>query len=170
MKLSQGIQTLTSRNVESNLSKKILLANTSEQTTNAVTHFNEIQQEIAVSWRNYEQRFTDVDNALGRTLESLQQGYTSFADSTTEYLQGMNRNAAQIVEKLSGAVLELRESLENLEHLPSSVNKLETLPTTVSQLDNSLKSLPQLITNLSVLLKDVPAMVQTFTRQLEISE
>lgn len=147
-----------------------LLANTSEQTTNAVTHFNEIQQEIAVSWRNYEQRFTDVDNALGRTLESLQQGYTSFADSTTEYLQGMNRNAAQIVEKLSGAVLELSESLENLEHLPSSVNKLETLPTTVSQLDNSLKSLPQLITNLSVLLKDVPAMVQTFTRQLEISE
>ena len=107
---------------------------------------------------------------MGRTLESLQQGYTSFADSTTEYLQGMNRNAAQIVEKLSGAVLELRESLENLEHLPSSVNKLETLPTTVSQLDNSLKSLPQLITNLSVLLKDVPAMVQTFTRQLEISE
>ena len=31
MKLSQGIQTLTSRNVESNLSKKILLANTSEK-------------------------------------------------------------------------------------------------------------------------------------------
>lgn len=147
-----------------------LLANTSEQTTNAVTQFNEVQQEIAISWRNYEQRFNDVDTALGRTLESLQQGYISFADSTTEYLQGMNYNAAQIVEKLSGAVLELRESLENLEHLPSSVNKLETLPTTVSQLDNSLKHLPQLITNLSILLKDVPEMVQTFTRQLEISE
>nr|WP_321270013.1 hypothetical protein [uncultured Tolumonas sp.] len=147
-----------------------LLVNTSENTTNAVTQFNEIQQEISASWKNYEQRFNDVDTALGRTLESLQQGYTSFADSTTEYLQGMNHNAAQIVEKLSGAVLELSESLENLEHLPSSVNKLETLPTTVSQLDNSLKSLPHLISNLSILLKDVPAMVQTFTRQVEISE
>ncbi|WP_321405755.1 hypothetical protein [Tolumonas auensis] len=147
-----------------------LLANTSEQTTNAVSSLHGIQQEIAVSWRNYEQRFSDVDTSLGKTLDSLQHGYTAFADSTTQYLQGMNQNAAQIVEKLSGAVLELRESLENLEHLPSSVNKLELLPSTVAQLDNSLKGLPQMMTNLAVLLKDVPDMVQKLTQQIELAE
>ena len=76
----------------------------------------------------------------------------------------------QIVEKLSGAVLELRDSLETLEQLPSSVNKLDQLPSTVSQLDHSLKGLPQMMTNLAVLLKDVPDMVQKLTQQIELAE
>ena len=147
-----------------------LLVRTSEQTTDAVNNLHEIHQQVVTSWHNYEQRFIDVDTSLGKTLESLQHGYTAFADSTTQYLQGMNNNAAQIVEKLSGAVLELRDSLETLEQLPSSVNKLDQLPSTVSQLDHSLKGLPQMMTNLAVLLKDVPDMVQKLTQQIELAE
>ncbi len=147
-----------------------LLAHTSEQTTTAVNNLHDIHQQIVTSWHNYEQRFSDVDVSLGRALESLQHGYTAFADSTAQYLQGMNQNAAQIVEKLSGAVLELRDSLETLEQLPSSVNKLDQLPSTVSQLDHSLKGLPQMLTNLAVLLKDVPVMVQKLSQQIELAE
>ncbi|MBL4236826.1 methyl-accepting chemotaxis protein [Vibrio fluvialis] len=96
--LNRGISTLSDS------------AQTSQQ---AVTQLKEMQDEVRRYWQSYQDRFSEVDEALGEALESLNQGYATFAESTTSYLSGLDSNAAQIVEKLSGAVRELADVVED---------------------------------------------------------
>lgn len=89
------------------------LSNSAKSSQQAVAQLKEMQDEVRGYWENYQNRFVEVDESLGKTLESLNQGYATFADSTTNYLSGLDSNAAQIVEKLSGAVRELADVVED---------------------------------------------------------
>ncbi|GIU46495.1 anti-phage ZorAB system protein ZorA [Shewanella algidipiscicola] len=88
------------------------LSDSAKANQQAVTQIKEMQDELRSYWESYHNRFVDVDESLGKTLESLNQGYATFAESTTSYLTGLDSNAAQIVEKLSGAVRELADVVE----------------------------------------------------------
>ena len=89
------------------------LSDSAKNSQQAVAQLKEMQDEVRGYWENYQNRFAEVDESLGRTLESLNQGYATFAESTTTYLSGLDSNAAQIVEKLSGAVRELADVVED---------------------------------------------------------
>ncbi|MCG9737677.1 hypothetical protein L1D32_05865 [Shewanella insulae] len=88
------------------------LSDSAKNSQQAVAQLKEMQDEVRGYWENYQNRFAEVDESLGKTLESLNQGYATFAESTTTYLSGLDNNAAQIVEKLSGAVRELADVVE----------------------------------------------------------
>jgi ABC-type transporter Mla subunit MlaD len=89
------------------------LTESAKSNQQSVEQLRQMQQEIRGYWESYQQRFIEVDTTLGKTLESLNQGYATFAESTTVYLRGLDNNAAQIVEKLSGAVRELADVVED---------------------------------------------------------
>ncbi|PTP99396.1 hypothetical protein [Vibrio splendidus] len=89
------------------------LSDSAKNSQQAVAQLKEIQDEVRGYWESYQNRFVEVDESLGKTLESLNQGYATFAESTTTYLSGLDSNAAQIVEKLSGAVRELADVVED---------------------------------------------------------
>ncbi|MEC4726798.1 hypothetical protein HWQ46_14685 [Shewanella sp. D64] len=89
------------------------LSDSAQTSQQAVAQLKEMQDEVRSYWQSYQDRFTEVDESLGKTLESLNQGYATFAESTTSYLNGLDSNAAQIVEKLSGAVRELADVVED---------------------------------------------------------
>lgn len=89
------------------------LSDSAKNSQQAVAQLKEMQDEVRGYWENYQNRFIEVDESLGKTLESLNQGYATFAESTTTYLSGLDSNAAQIVEKLSGAVRELADVVED---------------------------------------------------------
>ncbi|HGF5098615.1 TPA: hypothetical protein ACF373_002144 [Vibrio parahaemolyticus] len=89
------------------------LSDSAQTSQQAVTQLKEMQDEVRRYWQSYQDRFSEVDESLGEALESLNQGYAAFAESTTSYLGGLDSNAAQIVEKLSGAVRELADVVED---------------------------------------------------------
>ena len=88
------------------------LNESTERNQQAVEQFKQIQEDLRGYWESYQNRFAEVDASLGKTIEHLNQGYATFAESTTSYLHGLDSNAAQIVEKLSGAVRELADVIE----------------------------------------------------------
>ncbi len=89
------------------------LSDSAQTSQQAVAQLKDMQDEVRGYWESYQNRFAEVDESLGKTLESLNQGYSTFAETTTSYLNGLDSNAAQIVEKLTGAVRELADVVED---------------------------------------------------------
>lgn len=118
VKISEVVQPIAdSANDLSNSSQALnigmkTLNESTERNQQAVEQFKQIQEDLRGYWESYQNRFAEVDASLGKTIEHLNQGYATFAESTTSYLHGLDSNAAQIVEKLSGAVRELADVIE----------------------------------------------------------
>jgi methyl-accepting chemotaxis protein len=69
------------------------------------------------AWENYESRFTDVDEALGKTLDGL-------VSATAEHATAVNQQIGELDNELAKAVSNLRDALEPLEELADEISAL----------------------------------------------
>ena len=69
------------------------------------------------AWENYEDRFTQVDEALGKTLDGL-------VAATTEHATAVNQQIGELDSELAKAVSNLRDVLEPLEELADEISTL----------------------------------------------
>jgi ABC-type transporter Mla subunit MlaD len=58
--------------------------------------------------------FNDLDASLGKVFSGLREGLSGFASQVTVFVNETNRDMAQAVGHLQGAVIELRETYEEL--------------------------------------------------------
>ena len=65
------------------------------------------QEETRQLWHKYEQRFSEVDQSLAKTFDSLQDGLSDYAKATKGYVQGLDEHTASIVKQLAGAINQL---------------------------------------------------------------
>jgi len=72
-------------------------------------------------WQQYEKRFSGVDASLNEVFDRLSEGLASYCQQVNAFADELDKTTAGSVDKLSGAVAELRDALEGLEDwLPRS--------------------------------------------------
>ena len=79
----------------------------SKNNTDSLKLLQQVQTELKSNWNGYLSRFESVDETLGNAVEGLNNGYAGFVKSTNSYLIGLDKNTAQVVDKLAVAVREL---------------------------------------------------------------
>ncbi|BAZ93751.1 uncharacterized protein FOKN1_1353 [Thiohalobacter thiocyanaticus] len=80
----------------------------------AVENLAELQENVKAAWDDYQSRFEDVDNSLGRTFQEIDDGLSRYTSSMREFVEQLDAHASSIVRDLSGAVKELGEGIEEL--------------------------------------------------------
>lgn len=69
------------------------------------------------AWENYESRFTEVDEALGKTLDGL-------VSATAEHATAVNQQIGELDNELAKAVSNLKDTLLPLEELAEEISAL----------------------------------------------
>ena len=72
------------------------------------------QEQIKQNWKDYQDRFTSVDESLGNMFNNLNDGMSQYARSTNEYLIELDKHAAKVVTELAFASKEISNSIESL--------------------------------------------------------
>ena len=72
------------------------------------------QDQIKQNWKDYQDRFTSVDESLGNMFNNLNDGMSQYARSTNEYLIELDKHAAKVVKELAFASKEISDSIESL--------------------------------------------------------
>ena len=72
------------------------------------------QAQIKQNWKDYQDRFTTVDESLGNMFNNLNDGMSQYARSTNEYLIELDKHAAKVVKELAFASKEISDSIESL--------------------------------------------------------
>jgi hypothetical protein len=70
------------------------------------------QEQVKLAWQDYQNRFTSVDESLGKIFNNLNDGMSQYARSTNEYLIGLDMHAAKVVKELAIASKEISDSVE----------------------------------------------------------
>lgn len=91
----------------------------SELVSNTLTNLTELQEEIKDSWEDYRARFEGIDESLERVFDQLDGGLKRYAESTRDYMQGLDKHAGEVVRSLAGAVKELEQTIEELAEVQS---------------------------------------------------
>jgi chromosome segregation ATPase len=90
------------------------IAKTGELLRSGVEEFNSTQLAIKQSWKEYEDRFSGIDQAVAAVFTSLEDGLDSYNKQTTKYVLDLDAHATKVVTTLASAVSELDESIEDL--------------------------------------------------------
>lgn len=95
--------------------------NIAEQFSNAAKNIEQThvlisgtEEQIRLNWKDYQDRFTSVDESLGNMFNNLNDGMSQYARSTNEYLIELDKHAAKVVKELSIASKEISDSIESL--------------------------------------------------------
>lgn len=75
---------------------------------------SDTQDQIKQNWKDYQDRFTTVDESLGNMFTNLNDGMSQYARSTNEYLIELDKHAAKVVKELAFASKEISDSIESL--------------------------------------------------------
>jgi hypothetical protein len=70
------------------------------------------QEQVKLAWQDYQNRFTSVDESLGKMFNNLNDGMSQYARSTNEYLIELDKHAAKVVKELAIASKEISDSVE----------------------------------------------------------
>ncbi len=65
-------------------------------------------------WKNYEERFEGIDESLAEVFQGLDEGLQQYRNQVEDFVRTLDHKSAVVVERLSGAVSELREVVEEL--------------------------------------------------------
>lgn len=79
-----------------------------------VENIDSIQNTLKSHWDNYNQRFESVDTSLSNSIAALREGLDGYASSTNEYVIGLDKHAARVVQDLASAVQEVNDAMENI--------------------------------------------------------
>lgn len=77
-------------------------------------HIVEAQSYLKESLKDHRERFAEVDQALGKVFNNLNDGLSQYADSTNKYLIELDKHAAKVVGELAIASKEISSSVESL--------------------------------------------------------
>lgn len=91
------------------------LSNSTQNTERYVGELLSGQKEIENSWKEYKERFTDIDQSVENLFSSLSSGLQSFAKNTEDYVINLDKHAAEVVQSLAGATQDLSETVDGLD-------------------------------------------------------
>ncbi len=80
----------------------------------AVAELARLEAQVCGQWREYEERFAHVDASLAATFRELDQGLTRYTGTVRDWVEGLDRHAANIAKDLGGAAGEIRETVAEL--------------------------------------------------------
>lgn len=98
------------------------MEHSSELMSNALNNLSGLQEKIKDSWEDYRVRFEGIDESLERVFDQLDGGLKRYAESTRDYMQGLDKHAGEVVRSLAGAVKELEQTIEELAEVQSGEN------------------------------------------------
>lgn len=79
-----------------------------------VENIDSIQNTLKSHWDSYSERFESVDASLSNSITALREGLDGYASSTNEYVIGLDKHAARVVQDLASAVQEVNDAMENI--------------------------------------------------------
>ncbi|PLW77684.1 anti-phage ZorAB system protein ZorA [Cohaesibacter celericrescens] len=88
------------------------LQNSQEGSSELANALRENGEELTNLWQSYEKRFQNIDEELGRAVESLSKATVEQGAALSNYSQQVDQNLAQAVTKLSSGVSEINDSIE----------------------------------------------------------
>lgn len=91
------------------------VAKSTQNTENYVSELLSGQKEIESSWKEYQGRFSDIDQSVEKLFSSLSNGLQAFAKNTEDYVINLDKHAAEVVQSLAGATQDLSETIEGLD-------------------------------------------------------
>lgn len=89
-------------------------SNTAKNIEQTHVLISDTQDQIKQNWKDYQDRFTTVDESLGNMFNNLNVGMSQYARSTNEYLIELDKHAAKVVKELAFASKEISDSIESL--------------------------------------------------------
>ena len=91
------------------------LSKSTRNTENYVSELLSGQKDIESSWKEYQDRFTDIDQSVEKLFKSLSDGLQAFAKNSEEYVINLDKHAAEVVQSLAGATQDLSETVDGLD-------------------------------------------------------
>ncbi|QJR82161.1 methyl-accepting chemotaxis protein [Alteromonas pelagimontana] len=91
------------------------LFKSTQSTESFVSELLSGQKEIESSWKEYQERFADIDKSVEKLFSSLSDGLQSYAKNTEDYVINLDKHAAEVVQSLAGATQDLSETVEGLD-------------------------------------------------------
>jgi len=79
-----------------------------------MSDLSHMEGQVCDQWREYEERFTNVDAALANTFHELEGGLSRTTTMVREWVEGLDRHTAGIIRNLTAATGELRETVAEL--------------------------------------------------------
>lgn len=89
-------------------------ARAAEQIQQNVRELREAQDTVSQAWADYRQRFEGIDQSLDATFRQLEDGLARYNESVSTFVGSLDQHTSEIVSQLSGAVSELRESIDEM--------------------------------------------------------
>ena len=128
MKVSMTSMEQTSKSIENAndaVNKNVSASTKALEDIKGVTaDFIRVQQSLQKSWEDYSQRFAGVDKSLEEIFRQIDNGLNAYAESTSEYMVKLDREAKVVTEYFSGAVKEFSESVEDLSDTLNNMNRI----------------------------------------------
>ncbi|MCG9714951.1 anti-phage defense ZorAB system protein ZorA, partial [Shewanella insulae] len=84
------------------------------QVSTFIENIESIHGSIKSHWDSYNERFESVDISLSNSISSLKEGLDGYANSTNDYVIGLDKHAAQVVQDLASAVQEVNDAIESI--------------------------------------------------------
>ncbi|CAK0759012.1 putative Anti-phage defense ZorAB system ZorA [Gammaproteobacteria bacterium] len=84
---------------------------TTEGLRATVSELSRLEVQVCNQWREYEERFTNLDAALANTFHEFDSGLSRTTTLVREWVEGLDRHTVSIVRELSTATEELRETV-----------------------------------------------------------
>lgn len=94
---------------------------THDNIKNILSNLKEERNAFINMWYNYEEKFNNLHENLGKVFTELNGGLEMYAQKLRDYVIDMERHLASGVETLSAAVGELREVIEDIEDLSDNL-------------------------------------------------
>ncbi|MBF0626947.1 MAG: hypothetical protein HQL91_01880 [Magnetococcales bacterium] len=98
---------------------------TARQTLAAITKAHE---QLRTLWHNYESRFVQVDESLGRTFVNLNNGLHEFSERVLAFISGVDDHMGGISEKLGYSIGDFGSKLEEMnDNLSEFLEKMSSI-------------------------------------------
>lgn len=91
-----------------------LVRETSEGLRVTVSELSHLETQVCNQWREYEERFANIDASLANTFHELESGLSQMTTMVRDWVEGLDRHTASIVHELTAATGELRETVAGL--------------------------------------------------------
>jgi methyl-accepting chemotaxis protein len=79
-------------------------------------------ESTAQQWRDYEQRFQDVDESLGSVLDRIIQSVQENLEALRSFVENVDEKLSSAVDKLGGGIEELSEFAQTMEQVTGKLN------------------------------------------------
>ncbi len=84
----------------------------SDQVASLVVKLESMNSDIKSTWEAYGDRFDNIDESVAGLFRNLQDGLSNYSKTTTDYVLGLDKHAAKVVQELASATSELSETVE----------------------------------------------------------